>query len=122
MQEISRSGATVVRYRTMILAAVAVALVALSFHGTLDDFAHEKVTDTTTQSIGIYAVARLTNAAVSVLQTSEVKVPLLASIQVGELLDPVNDAVERLSSALAWAIGSLFLQRIVLESASSPVF
>lgn len=122
MQEISRSGATVVRYRTMILAAVAVALVALSFHGTLDDFAHEKVTDTTTQSIGIYAAARLTNAAVSVLQTSEVKVPLLASIQVGELLDPVNDAVERLSSALAWAIGSLFLQRIVLESASSPVF
>ena len=122
MQEISRSGATVVRYRTMILAAVAVALVALSFHGTLDDFAHEKVTDTTTQSIGIYAAARLTNAAVSVLQTSEVKVPLQASIQVGELLDPVNDAVERLSSALAWAIGSLFLQRIVLESASSPVF
>ena len=40
----------------------------------------------------------------------------------GELLDPVNDAVERLSSAIVWAIGSLLLQRIVLEIAASPVF
>ena len=122
MQEISHSGATVVRYRAMILAAVMVALVALSFHGALDDFAHEQVADTTTQSIGIYATARLINAGVSALQTSELKVPFLASIRVGELLDPVNDVIERLSSIMVWAIGSLFLQRIVLEIASSPVF
>ena len=122
MQEISRRGATVTRYREMILAAVAVALLALSFHGALDDFAHEQVANTTTESIGIYALARVTNGAISVIQTSQVKVPFLASIQVGELLDPVNDAVERLSSAMVWAIGSLFLQRIVLEIAASPVF
>ena len=122
MQEISRRRATVTRYRAMILAAVALALLALSFHGALDDFAHEQVTDTTTVSIGIYALARVTNAAISVLQTAQLKFPLLASIQVGELLDPVNDAVERLSSVMVWAIGSLFLQRIVLEIASSPVF
>ena len=124
MKEITHSGATVVRYwaRAIFLAAVSAALVALSFHGALDDFAHEKITDTTTQSIGMYAAARLTNAAISVLQTSEVKVPFLASVQIGELLDPVNDVVERLSSAIAWAIGSLLLQRIILEVASSPVF
>ena len=122
MQEISHRGATVTRYRAMILAAVAVALLALSFHGALDDFAHGQVSDTTTESIGIYALARATNGAISVIQTSQVKVPFLASIQVGELLDPVNDAVERLSSAMVWAIGSLFLQSIVLEIAASPVF
>ena len=121
MQEIVRSGATAVRYRTMILAAVAAALVALSFHGALDDFAREQVSATTTQSIGLYAAARLANAAVSLLQTSELRVPLLASIKIGELLDPVNDAVERLSSVMVWAIGSLFLQRIILEIASGPV-
>ena len=122
MQEISRRGATVTRHRAMLLTVVALALLALSFHGALDDFAHEQVTDTTTESIGIYALARVTNGAISVIQTSQVKVPFLASIQVGELLDPVNDAVERLSSAMVWAIGSLLLQRIVLEIAASPVF
>ena len=106
----------------MVLSVFAAALVALSFHGALDDFAREQLADTTAQSVGIYAAARVINGAVSVLQTSQVNVPLLASSQVGQFLDPVNDAVERLSSALAWAIGSLLLQRIVLEAASGPAF
>ena len=122
MQEINRRGATITPYRAIIFAAFAFALLALSSHGALDDFAHEQVANTTTESIGIYAAARLINASISVLQTSQVNVPLLASIQIGELLDPINDAVERLSSAMIWAIGSLFLQRIVLEITSSPVF
>ena len=122
VEEAGRPRAIVVRSRAMALAVFAAVLAALSFHGALDDFAHEQVADTTAQSMGIYATARVINGAISVLQTSQVKVPLLASLQVGELLDPVNDAVERLSSALAWAIGSLFLQRIVLEATSGPVF
>ena len=122
MQEINRLGATITPYRAIIFAAFAFALLALSSHGALDDFAHEQVANTTTESIGIYAAARLINASISVLQTSQVNVPLLASIQIGELLDPINDVVERLSSAMIWAIGSLFLQRIVLEITSSPVF
>ena len=121
VEEAGRPAAIVARSRAMVLAVFTAALAALSFHGALDDFAHEQVADTTAQSIGIYATARVINGAVSMLQTSQVNLPL-ASLQVGELLDPVNDAVERLSSALAWAIGSLFLQRIVLEVASGPVF
>ncbi len=122
MQESSHHQTRITRYRTSILAAVVLALTTLSFHGGLDNFAHERVDETTTESIGIYALSRGTNAAISVFQTSQVKVPFLASIQVGELLDPVNDAIERLSSAMVWAIGSLFLQRIVLEVAASSVF
>ena len=67
-------------------------------------------------------MSRAINALVSVLQTSEIKLPLLASAEVGHMLDPVNDAVERLSSILVWAVGSLFVQRILLEVAASPVF
>ena len=120
MQAADRPAAA--RWRAMIFAAFVFALLALSFHGALDDFAREQVDATTTESISIYALARGINAAISLLQTSEVKAPFLASIQVGALLDPVNDAVERLSSVMVWAIGSLFLQRIVLEIAASPVF
>ena len=109
-------------HRAFILAAVALVLTGFSFHGALDDFAHAQVVETTNESIGIYVISRAINASVSILQTSQVNVPLLASVQVGEILDPVNDAVERLSSVVVWAVGSLFLQRIVLEIAASPVF
>ena len=108
--------------RAIVIAAVAFTLTALSFHGALDELAQEQVAETTNQSIGIYVVSRGINAVVSVLQTSQINVPLLASAQVGEMLDPVNDAVERLSSIVVWAVGSLLVQRILLEVAASPVF
>ena len=108
--------------RAMIVGAVSLVLIAVSFHGGLDVFAQEQVAETTNESIGIYVVSRAINALVSVLQTSQVNVPLLASAQVGQMLDPVNDAVERLSSIVVWAVGSLFVQRILLEVAASPVF
>ena len=122
MHEITRYENTINRYRAYIFSLFVLGLIILSFHGTLDEFAHERVAKTTTESIGIYALSRGINGTISVLQSSQVKVPFFASLQIGELLDPINDAVERLSSAMVWAIGSLFLQRIILEVASSSVF
>ena len=109
-------------YRAVILSTAALALTAFSFHGVLDNFARTQVVETTNESVSIYVVSRGINAVVSVLQTSEINVPLVASMQVGEMLDPINDAVERLSSIVVWAVGSLFLQRILLEVASSSAF
>ena len=122
MEENNRQQTRITRYRTMILAAVVLALTTLSLHGGLDNVAQEDVAETTKESMGLYVISRSINAGISTLQSSQIKVPFLASIQIGELLDPVNDAVERLSSAIVWAIGSLFLQRIVLEVAESSVF
>ena len=97
---------------------LALALSALSFHGALDDFARESVVKTTNESVALFAISRGINAAVSFFQ--EVEIPFL-ELPVGEFLDPLNDAIERLSSVLVWAIGSLFLQRVALEVASSSV-
>ena len=55
------------------------------------------------------------------LQSSQFGIGI-ASVQLGELLDPINDAVERLSSTMVWAIGSLLLQRFVLEVTATAVF
>ena len=57
---------------------------------------------------------------ISTLQSSQVGAGV--SMQIGEALDPINDAVERLSSVMVWAIGSLLLQRTALDVASSTVF
>ncbi len=104
-----------------ILAAFLLVLTVLSLHGALDRFAYDRLADTTTESIGIYALSRTINAGISVLQTSQFGIGI-ASVQFGELLDPLNDAVERLSSMMVWAIGSLLLQRLVLEVTSTAVF
>ncbi len=109
-------------YRAIIFSVVAAALTTLSFHGALDGFARAQIVETRTESMGIYVISRGINAAVSVLQTAQVKLPLLASMQFGEMLDPVNDAVERLSSMLVWAVGSLFLQSILIEIVLIPAF
>ena len=122
MSSVEQSGAKISRYRAVIIGCVALMLIAVSFHGGLDGFAQKEVADTTNQSIGIYVVSRAINGLVSVLQTSQINLPLLASAEVGQMLDPVNDAIERLSSSLVWAVGSLFVQRILLEVAASPVF
>ena len=106
------------RIKMTIFVVFALALSVLSFQGPLDDFAHESVVKTTNESIALFAISRSINAAVSLFQGS--KVPFL-QLSVGELLDPLNDAIERLSSVLVWAIGSLFLQRVALEVASSSV-
>ena len=109
-------------YRAFLVGAFAVVLIAVSFGGGLDRLAQEVVADSVTENVGIYATSKVINGLVSMLQTSQVKVPLLASVELGQMLDPVNDAVERLASVLVWAIGSLFVQRILLEVVLSPVF
>ena len=38
------------------------------------------------------------------------------------MLDPINDAAERLSVALTWAVGSLVLQSVTLKIASGWIF
>ena len=112
------------RPRLVVFVIMIVALSALSFHGALDSFAKERVKDTTIETIGIYVVARAINAGVSMLQSVDVGVEIVGSVSInpGEILDPLNDAVERLSGIAVWAIGSLFLQQIVLDVAVSPVF
>ena len=109
-------------YRAIIIGAVAMAVIAVSFHGGLDEFAQGEISDTMNESMGIFVVSRAINGGVSVFQTSQINLPLIASVEIGQMLDPVNDAVERLSSILVWAIGSLFVQRILLEVAAGPVF
>lgn len=105
------------RNRAILFSSVAVALTFLSFHGFLDDLAFSKLDELTKQSIALLAVSRGINGIVSVLQSIEFGA-IVSSVQIGQVLDPIDDAAERLSVALMWAIGSLFLQDILLKIVS----
>lgn len=108
-----RSVGNRLRYRTLVFAAFALVLAIVSALGVLDEFGQDFVAATTAESIGILLVSMGFDAGVSALQN----VPV-----VGAGLDPINDAVERLSTVIVWAIGSLVLQRTALEIVSSAAF
>lgn len=65
-----------------------------------------------------YAATRGVNAVVSVLKESEVEVSPVGvgvNIAVGQILDPIDDMTERVSSILVTAIVALGLQKIAFE-------
>ena len=113
------------KIKMTLFVVVALALMVVAFHGGLDDFALESVIKTTNQSILILAVTGAIDAAISLIQSFEFEAGVVfasGSLQWGELLDPINDAVERLLSVMIWAVGSLALQRIILEVVSTSAF
>ena len=99
--------------RTLILAASALVLAVVSAVGVLDGFGRSFVADTMAEAIAILLVSMGFDAGVSALQDLPI---------VGAGLDPINDAVERLSTVMVWAIGSLLLQRTALEFVSNSAF
>ena len=69
----------------------------------------------------IYGVARSINGVISLIQSAEIGA-IVGSVHPGELLDPINDLIERFSSVMAWSLSSLVLQKILLSIFSSYSF
>ncbi len=113
-----------IRGKSMTIAVLALALSLLSISGVLESYGTDAIEEATVEATGIFLVARGINAAVSIAQSSTVEAGFVAgaAIQIGEALDPINDAVERLSTVMVWAIGSLLLQGVAIKLASSTLF
>ncbi len=97
------------------------ALVALAWSGLLDERSTDYIDAALVGSGAIYATARGINAIVSVLQGTEMNA-FVITFTIGELLDPVNDLIERFSGVMLIALGSLALQKILLEVISHTTF
>ncbi len=61
-----------------------------------------------------YLAARGINATISVLQDVELSIGV-ATVSPGELLDPLNDLIERFSTVMLYATASLGIQKILLS-------
>jgi predicted nucleic acid-binding Zn-ribbon protein len=96
-------------------------LPAIAWYGSLDQYSSATITDSTTAAGLIYGTARGINALVSVLQGTELDMVFL-SFSIGEVLDPVNDLIERFSTLVLFALGSLALQKILLTVVSHTLF
>ncbi|UAW97313.1 hypothetical protein KEM63_10805 [Halopseudomonas nanhaiensis] len=118
MIDLSRPG-------TRALLVVLVLLCAgLSWLGLLDARCAEYVDGSLLQAGLAFATARGLNALISVMQSTTLSFSLFAGVQVtlGELLDPFNDLVEQYSSMMKLAIGSLVIQKVLLDIVSDTLF
>jgi hypothetical protein len=108
-----------------LLALLVVLLVGLSSTRVLDDYVDDYTDEALTAAALTYATARGINALVSMLQSSEVEAGVgvvSGSVTVGELLDPLNDMIERFSTVMTWVLASLAAQKILLLIASHQMF
>ncbi|MDA3927279.1 MAG: hypothetical protein PF904_21620 [Kiritimatiellae bacterium] len=84
----------------------------------LDDGADTYFNDAITKAGVAYATCRVMNGSISVLKESELQLEpagIGLSIAIGQVLDPIDDMIERSSSVLVTAITSLGVQKLVYE-------
>ena len=95
-----------------------VILLILSLTSVPDNIAEDYIDDSLVASSTAYLVARGVNATISLLQSVSLSIGFV-SVSPGEILDPLNDLVERLSSVILFAIASLGIQKIMIEISGS---
>ena len=93
-------------------------LLIISWWGALDGLASVVNGSSIKDAAVIYGVARSINGVISLIQSAEIGA-IVGSVHPGELLDPINDLIERFSSVMAWSLSSLVLQKILLSIFSS---
>lgn len=84
----------------------------------LDTAAETYFQESITKAGVSYGVCRLINGTVSVIQQSSVQLEpagIGMSLAVGQIVDPINDMVERLSNVLVLSITSLGIQELAYE-------
>lgn len=107
-----------------ILVVGAVLVTLISWLGVIDGEAIRYVNSATVQALTAFASARGINAIVTLLSSLEVHVSFLGGfgIQPFQVLDPINDLVEQYSSVMKYAIGSLVIQKVLIEIVSTTFF
>jgi len=102
------------RFVLMILVAL---LAFASWSTPLDSAAEQRVDTMLTRALVTFATARALDGVISVLQSGQVgaQVGVGMSIQPGELLDPVNDLVEKFSDVMLAVTVALGVHKVLLS-------
>ncbi|CAM2785286.1 hypothetical protein [Vibrio rarus] len=98
----------------LILTILAIVLTIIALFNLIDQYTLVKLDDAIEQAAIAFASVRSIHAIISVLQGTEVSLPVL-TFSVGEVLSPATDILQSTSGVLTTALASLGLQRILLE-------
>jgi hypothetical protein len=93
----------------------------IAITGIVDDNASMYLSNEIRNAALIAGISRGINASISVIQSTDVNL-VIASISPGEMLDPINDLIERFSNIILISIASLAIQEIILFIVKHDVF
>jgi hypothetical protein len=107
-------------FGAFLLTLLAISLVLL-FESRLYMEDTAKVVDAALAQAGIaFALDRALDATISLFSSASVGVGL--NVNIGAILDPFDSIIEDFATVLQWAIGSLLLQKLLLNVTFQPVF
>ena len=104
-----------------LMALAIAALLALSFLKPIDHSSQSQLDSALTRAMIGFGLARTLNGVISVAQGTEFAVQpagVGVNFSPGEILDPINDLVERFSWVMLLATSSIGVQKILLEVSS----
>lgn len=104
--------------RKLFYTVLIVLVGAIAATGIADDVSDDFAEKALTRALTTFAVARTLNGVISVAQGTEVALEpggVGVMLTPGQILDPINDLVERFSSVMLIAASSLGLQIVLLD-------
>ena len=104
-----------------LLSICTLMLLILAWTNVVDTAAIEYVDNSLIDAGLILATARGINALISVLQGTEIDA-FFVTVTIGELLDPINDLIERFSAIMLGALGVLIVLKLMLEIVGHDAF
>lgn len=109
----------------LVAAVVCVILLSASFARPFDRLSEDYLDTALRNALATFAIARLLNAGISVVQATDVSFSpagVGVTLAPGEVLDPLNDLVERFSWVMLAAATSLGIQKLLLSIGASEQF
>jgi hypothetical protein len=110
--------------RKLLQSILILVIAGLALSGFADRVSGDYAEQALTRALTTYAIARTLNGVISVAQGTEIAVEpagVGVTMTPGQILDPVNDLIERFSSVMLVAASSIGLQLLLLEILSSIV-
>ena len=109
--------------KKIIISIILILTIILAWSKVLDVHAKDYNIETTKDVITTLAITRSINAVLSVVQNSSVLlgIGLQADIAIGEVVNPINDFLDRFSWVLLFALISLGIQDIIIALAQTPL-
>jgi hypothetical protein len=111
--------------RKIIISLIALLLIGAAAFGALDNQGEKYVNTSLTRALVAFGVSRSINGVISVAQGTELSIhPAGVGVNLapGQILDPINDLIERFSTVMLFSASSLGIQKLVLEVASGNIF
>jgi len=111
--------------RNIFWSALAAIAVGLALTGGVDGLSEVNAADAFKRALVTFAVSRALNGAISVAQGTELAIEpagVGVVLTLGQVLDPINDLVERFSTVMLVAASSLGLQNLLLDITSAWAF